>query len=492
MEIKASDSPITNVMDLYYSWLVDLIGPKGNDKVALLGSITVHDIDQAAPLYTNQVFRQFADRTITISPEDFGPGNTNDRYSVIYDRIIAVAAAQLYAEAELTDKQTVLIDGYQGDIVEAIDEIKSIRREALDDWTEYAQVAELKPGTPQYDLEKAKHYEPYIGLIKTQRQKVTRAQAKKRAIWLSVFADDPDARRLAEIYENCIAQENQQSLPTATDIEAKYGLDPITIGAAADSGMFAFETSLGMLPSGTLTKIIDLQGERGQSFKKGVQETHNHDSAWSASGSAGWGLWKAKASASQEKHFRQSISKLESISISCDFMGEYWVNRRNWFASTVLGNDYVQEVLKNDPAATALLANIISSLIIVRGLRVTYQFEHVDDTKIWSSYNYSAGGSFSIFGIGVGLGGSASGSKLDHVINEEEKTVTFFDAPDVCRLLALRVSRNLNIPDDQIAYFNDRMDETRWGQALIEAWKEGEMPPGEMPKDMQDAAFWNK
>ncbi|MEP4247365.1 hypothetical protein [Tateyamaria sp.] len=490
MEVTAQESTINNVMDLYYSWLVSLVGPKGNDKVALLSTITTHDIEQKAPLYTNQVFRQFADRTVSISPEDFGAGNTNDRYSVIYDRIVAVAAAKIYAEAELTDKQKIDLDAYDGDITEAFGEIKTLRRDVLDDWTEYAKAANLEPGTPKYDLEQAKYYQPTISLIKSQRQKITKAQAKKRAIWLNVFADDPDARRLSEIFENCNDQQNMQSLPTSIDIEERYGLDPITIGAAADSGLFAFDTTLGLLPSGTLTKILDQKGERGASFEKGSEETHNHDKAWSASASGGWGLWKASASASQEKHFRQSLEKLESVTISCDFMGEYWVNRRNWFASTVFSNKYVLEVLEDDPKTAALLANVISSMIIVRGLKLTYKFRDAEDTKVWSSYNYKASGGFKVFGIGVGLGGSSSGSQLDHDVNEDDRTVTFFDGTNVCRLLALRASKVIDLPDDQIAYLNNPLENTIWGQAQIESWKEGDQLAGMMPEDMAKAAFW--
>lgn len=484
MEVTAVESTIKNVMDLYYSWLINMIGPKGNDKIALMGTITVHDVIPPAPLYTNYVFRQFADRTISISPEDFGPGNTNDRFSVIYDRLIAVAAAEVYAKATLSDQQTVLIEGYEGDIVEAVQEIKSIRQQTAQDWIKYADSLALKPGTPAYDLERAKYYEPSISLIKVQRQKITKAQAKKRAIWLSVFKNDPDGRQLSEIFENCQAQENQQSLPTDLSIEEKYGLDPITIGAAADSGMFAFETSLGLLPSGTLTKIPDMQGSRDVTFENNQKETHNHDSEWHASGKVGWGLWKANANAQQEEHFRQSIKNLESIKIECDFLGEYWVNRRNWFSSDVFNNKYVKEILKNEPDTVALLSMCISSMIIVRGLRVTYKFEHEDDTTIWSSYSYGGGGGFSVFGIGFGGSGGSSGSKFDHVVNKQDKTVTFSDGENVCRLLALRVSPLMDVSPEQRAFYLRPLDETLLGIELLDAWKSGAVAFGSVPASL--------
>lgn len=236
---------------------------------------------------------------------------------------------------------------------------------------------------------------------------------------------------------------------------------------------------------------MTIPGQFSMTFNKGEKETHNHDKKWKTKASGGWGFWKAKASASQEKHFRQSLGNLVNVKISCDFMGEYWVNRRNWFSSPILSNPYVQEVLKNDPASTALLANVVSSMIIVRGLKVSYIFKTVEDTKIWSSYAYGASGGFKVFGIGASLGGSSSGSKLDAKVYEKEKTVTFSDGEDVCRLLAMRVSQNLDIPEDQVAFLTNLLEDTVLGQSVIKEWEKGTLPPGEYPDELDKVGFWN-
>ncbi|MBF2790034.1 MULTISPECIES: hypothetical protein [Enterobacter] len=472
MDVTATESTMKNVMDLYYSWLIQMLGPKGNDKIALLSTIVTHDIIKDAPLYTNYVFRQFADRTVSVSPEDFGAGNTNDRYSRVYRQIIDIAASELYAKATLTSKQQQDIDYFSGNITEAVEEIKSIRQESNRNWQEYAKQAGLQPGTPSYELERAKYYQPYISLIKDQRQKIITAQAKKKAIWLSVFKNDIPGRELAEVYERTIAEDNQQALPTDINIETKYGLDPITIGAAADSGIFAFETELGLLPSGTLTKILDMKGVRGETFKHDVKETHNHDSEWHGNASGGWGLWHANANASEEHHFRQSLQNLESISISCDFMGEYWVGRRDWFSSTILNNKYVVEALKKNPSYSYRLALCISSMIIVRGLKVKYKFKKVEDTAIWSSYNYSGGGGYGAFGVDFGsVSGGTSGNSYDHIVDTTENSVTFFDGNDVCRLIALRVSPIIDIDLNKIAFEMKLLDQSTLGLELIELWR---------------------
>lgn len=488
MDITAAETTIKNVLDLYYSWLIQLIGPKGNDKIALLSTILTHDIDKDAPIYTNFVFRQFADRTISLSPADFGRGNTSDRYSRVYRGIVETAASDLYANANLTNAQLGQINGYSGDITSAVTEIKNIRMDSSKSWLEYAKQAGLVPNTPQYELEKAKYYQPYIALIRDQRQKITVAQAKKRAVWLSVFKNDKPAQQLADVYERCQAEDNLQSLPTDVNVEKKYGLDAINMGAAADSGIYAFETELGLLPSGTLTKILDMTGQRGAEFIKDTVEQHNHDTEWHANASGGWGLWHANASGAQEQHFRQSLQHMESVTISCQFMGEYWVNRKDWFNSTVLTNKYVTPVLKQDPQALALLSNCISSLIIVRGLSVKYKFKDVNDTTIWSSYNYSGGGGYGAFGIDFGsVSGGASGNSYDHVIDTAEKSVTLFDGPNVCRLLALRVASLIPISLDNVAYFTKPLDESALGRVVLKSWKEGTTTYGVVPEEVSSA-----
>lgn len=484
MDITAAQSTIKNVVDLYYSWLIDMIGPKGKDKIALLSTIVTHDIDKAAPLYSNYIFRQFADRTISVSPEDFGAGNTTDRYSRIYRNVIETAASELYAKGELTGPQTDQLNSYSGEITAAVTEIKNIRKLSNSEWRAYAKEVSIPPNTPQWDLEQAKFYQPYIALIRDQRDRIVRAQSKKRAIWLSVFKDDPEGKALANIYERTIAEDSMQALPSDLITEQKYGLDPVNIGMAADSGIYAFEKELGILPSGTLTKILEMSGVRGATFEHNVVETHNHDSEWHTSGSGGWGLWSASASAQQENHFRQSLSNLENISISCDYLGEYWVNRKDWFSSTILKNKYVVEVLANDVQSAALLANCIASLIIVRGLKVTYKFKNVADTEVWSSYAYSGGGGYGAFGINFGkVSGGGSGNQYDHVIDTAERSVTFSDGANVCRVLAMRVSPVLDVPLEEIAFAIKPLEDSLLGQQVLEAWRTGAVPFGEVPQN---------
>jgi hypothetical protein len=154
LTIDATQTPLKNVMNLYYSWLVDMIGPKGADKIALLSTIITFDILKESPMYTLWGFRAYADRTITISPDDFGSGNITDRYSRLYRKIIELAGYELYANAKLSDKQAVDVQKAEGDITSAIADINTINHAALTEWLKSAAQQNLKPGTPEYVLEK--------------------------------------------------------------------------------------------------------------------------------------------------------------------------------------------------------------------------------------------------------------------------------------------------------------------------------------------------
>jgi hypothetical protein len=490
MDITTSQTTLNGVLDQYYSWLVKLMGPKGNDRTALFSSVITHDILKEAPLYTLGVFRSFADRTLTISPEDFGAGNSTDRYSRRYRDLIEIAGAELYGNATYTEKQLEDLQKADGDITEAANEILRIRKEVLREWTDYSRQAALTPGTPQYTLERANFYNPYLVLIRNQRTKLSRGQSKRVAVHLSVFKGDKDAMQLSKVYERCNAIENVQPLPSSPDVEVIYKLDPIKIGEAASGGLFTFEEELAMDPSVSLIGILDKTGTRDITISNKYTADFSHDQAWSASGSASWiPIFSASVGRQSESHFRQSIQNLESITIACDYLTDCWVKRKDWFDSTIYKNKYIQAVLQDRPDMAALLALCISSAIIVRGLKVTFTFKSVNDVAVWSSWSESASGGFNVFGFSVPVGsGGSSGNSSSHKITTKDRSVTFTDGTDVCRLLALRAS-NL-IPEvslEAVDYFTRPLSETHLGSKVLQAWAEGETLYGQLPVIVVDA-----
>lgn len=487
MEVKSTELTIAGVLDQYYSWLVRLMGPKGSDRVALFSTIVTHDVFRDAPLYTQGVFRAFVDRSLTISPEDFGPGNTTDRYSRRYRDLIARAAYELYANANYTEKQLLELQKLDGDVSEAIKEINNVRRDANTEWRDYAEKLGLKPNTPEYDLHRANFYQPYLVQIKDQRQKITSAQARKLAVRMSVFKNDRDGAQLCRVFERTIAQDNIQYLPSDPSIERLYHLDPIKIGEAAQSGLYPFEEELGLDPSGSLVAMLDYQGVREIEIDNQHQADYHHDQTWNVGGSvSSWiPVFSCDVGGSSESHFRQSILNTEAIKITCDYLGEYWVRRRDWFDSTIFGNKYIKDELKGQPDVAALLALCASSVLIVRGLKITYTFKNITDTTIWSSWNAHASGGFSAWGFNFGLSGGSSGSDYSHVVDTEKRSVTFLDGPNVCRIIALRASTLIkDVAEKAIAFYGKPLRESDIGSLLLHEWESGNTAYGEIPESL--------
>jgi hypothetical protein len=265
------------------------------------------------------------------------------------------------------------------------------------------------------------------------------------------------------------------------------------LALAARAGLDGFESELGMNSSSSLPRILGREGYRGQEFKTETKETHNHDSDWHYTGGAGWSVFGGNVGGGQEQRFKQSMEHLESIKIEADYLDEVWVVRRDWFSSPVLRNKYVIAELKRDPRSAGLLANCMSALIISRGLKITYKFKDQVDTQVWSNWNYKQSGGFSVFGLRFNDEGGASGSQYDRTINTVEKSVTFHDGPQVCRLLAARVSSLLkNVGQGQIAFETRPLEESDIGQRLIEAWKSGEVPYGETPQSIESLRLLNE
>jgi hypothetical protein len=255
-------------------------------------------------------------------------------------------------------------------------------------------------------------------------------------------------------------------------------------------GLYPFDAELGLDPSGSLVKMLDQQGKREVTLATGSTADYKHDQAWHVSGSgSSWiPVFSASVNASAESHFRQSLINTESIIISCDYLGEYWVRRRDWFDSTIFDNKYVKAQLKHQPTVAAALALCISSVLIVRGLKITYTFQHVDDTTVWSSWDAGASGGCNIWGWNFGLSGGASGSDWSHVVNTNDKSVTFMDGPEVCRLIALRASTLISgISEDAIAFFGKPLEDSAMGRHLIQVWRSGDAKFGQMPRGLTEA-----
>lgn len=63
--------------------------------------------------------------------------------------------------------------------------------------------------------------------------------------------------------------------------------------------------------------------------------------------------------------------------------------------------------------------------------------------------------------------------QLRRTYNEEQRSVTFEDGENICRVLALRVSPLKTATHPLAAFMNLHLEDTTIGQELIDGWREG-------------------
>lgn len=455
IEITSEDSPIPNVLDQFYTHVHSLLSPQTEQKVALNSTLVTFDILPEAPMFTEYVFRAFADRTITASPTDFEPvalgvANTNDRYSTFYTELLRQSIFDL--DATMSDEALDKIDILERDIQVLRKDMQKFIQDMFRDWNAHAKENGIEVEDPYY-LDKQTAYftvfnfadqlQYYRETIGDNLQKIFRIRDQQYP--------DPESRQIANLLKHATLAQYLMPRPKDPSLEEVNNYGPIELGQAyIYNNLSYFETSVDIHPSGFLPKFLDTTGKRNMRVSEGETQTLEHDSSWSASGSARKFLFfKASANASYEKHIRESVDSTVSIDIGFENIAEYWVNRGSWFASNIFDYERVQDVLSDNPRLAAMLSHCISSLVLARGMSVTYNFSKETSFKEWSKFTSSSSGSFSIFGMSIpSSSGSYSSYDMNTRISEDNKSVTFFDDPNHVRLIGFKVDKMFDGGDE--------------------------------------------
>jgi len=159
---------------------------------------------------------------------------------------------------------------------------------------------------------------------------------------------------------------------------------------------------------------------------------------------------KVSANLQYESHYKESLRKVRSISVKFKNLAEYWVRRGRWYSSAFFEFERVKAFFQSHPRYAAELAHIITSVVIGRGLELTLTFTDENDTNFWDQLNVSASGSFSVFGMNIPSSDANYGSHtMRHTVDRQNRTVTFIDNEDHCRLVAFRTEKVVNV-DEQI------------------------------------------
>ena len=108
-KINLSETPVRQGVDAYYKFLKELVGPAGNERVALFNTITSIDLQADAPLYNDYLIRAYADRVIkTVPLAPIGAADTSERYSVYYKNMLLFITARMDAELASDKRDQIL------------------------------------------------------------------------------------------------------------------------------------------------------------------------------------------------------------------------------------------------------------------------------------------------------------------------------------------------------------------------------------------------
>jgi hypothetical protein len=422
--------------------------PTNIQNIALNSTIVTFDILKKSPLYNEMVFRSFADRTIGLSPTDFGPGaaNVGDRFSERYTGMLERIVATLDRKVSAADAD--FIKNAENEIKLLEQKLEQAYHDMAKRWSDHKRDEGITDQDPMYLEKMIAFYNSFsfatkIGNIHddidSQYEDITATRVRAYP--------DAQSREIATLFRYAMAKENQVARPKNPSLEVDRGYDDIKLAQlwiiSFDRG--AFDVGQEIQPSGYLGNFLDVKGTRGYSVTKGASAQHSHDAEWHTHASGGWLFFEASVDASHESHWRSSVSKINKVGLSFENMAEYWVNRGRWYSSTIFDHQLVKDYLKSNPKLARDLSYVITSVVIGRGLTVTLTFDSTEEFEEWSSLDVSAGGSglFDIMGILAPLGANAGYKQHDwgKSVDTQNKTVTFADGSDNCRLLGFRVEK---------------------------------------------------
>jgi hypothetical protein len=482
VEIKAAESPIKNALDHYYSFLVDLFPPSKGQRLALNSTSVTFDILKDSSLYNEYVFRAFADRTIVASPTKFepiamGPGNISNRFSYSYIELLRRLARDL--DSKLTQEAKDQIKLIERDIKASRVELDNEYKDMITRWIEYKKAEGIKDDDP-YLLDKQTAF--YNTYNFAERIKQIKNDISDKLMDIDIIRDrgypDDDARQIMLFMRYATLSQYLMTRPTTPMLEAKLKYDEVRIAQMwIYENLAYFETSVEVKPSGFLDRFIENVGEKSFKVIKQANATHQHDVDWHTSASGGWGFWKARVNTDYEKHVRESITKIQSVEVGFKNISEYWVRRGQWYSNTIFDFARTQTLLKKNPTLAANLAQVVSSVIIGRGMWVKFYFQDQNDYKEWDKLSISGGVGYDFFGMTTAnLAGSYNESNINTYFNNTEKSVTFTDSETHCRLVGFKIDALMGDNTDLLlALERGDWEEVRAKIGIIDDYMKGKM-----------------
>lgn len=433
--ISIADSPLTNALDVYYAWLLEIASSAthaaSDQKILLNNTITPFDISVDTPYYNEGLFRNFADRVFKSSPQQIGAANRADRFSKHYSALISQAASRIDRKYSSIATELTAI---RREIDTKTNQLRDLIIKLENDWKSIG----VPPESENYELKYLSFLESirYADQVGSISDEIDDMIGQMDSLRRSAYSADEQLilDNLSQFTKtSMISRPRRPSFERTVD-----GVDELTFADPKVRIDAICDTSPPIYPLGDLVKFLKEPGTRNVTIEKNSTVTTRHDSQWSAGGSARFGFFKIGGGGSGSSSYSSVITKTNSISLNFINISEYLVDRDFWFNPAIFEKPDLLRLFEQI-GGLERLEFVSISLILGRGLTLSLKFDTELDESQWTKRQFNASGGISVFGFS--FGGSGSNSSYDYTaeIAADRRGVTFTDDPQLTRVLGYRL-----------------------------------------------------
>lgn len=196
----------------------------------------------------------------------------------------------------------------------------------------------------------------------------------------------------------------------------------------------------------TLTNIItNAAGSFGATLDNSTSESKSIETDWKAGGSARYGLFSVRASASEYKKISEDFAKGTTVTLSAKATFKVKINYPGWFNPNLFKNKRVLENIRDfedffGPSGTLLYYP--TELVVVRGFATEFVSSQSWTYDYRRTFSASGGGGFGIGGISFGASASYSSNQKEHIVDQSGTKLTIADDQSTLRFVGFVVKKN--------------------------------------------------
>lgn len=173
-------------------------------------------------------------------------------------------------------------------------------------------------------------------------------------------------------------------------------------------------------------------------------ESKSIETDWRASARGRYSFVRARASASEHQKITEDFSKATAIDLSAQATYRVEIRYPKWFRPSLFKHPRVRQNIHDFEPFFGPKGSLLYHprfLVFVRGFKASFTSSQNWSYDYQRRYSASAGGGFSVFGIGFGASGSYTRETKEHKVASGGTTLTFEDDNATVRFVGYVVKR---------------------------------------------------